>query len=223
MIHSKIFIIAAVALVVAIGGGGSAVAQSQDKNAKAAEAAAPKTVNAQQEGKWSVGVDPNRNTVRLTNSDADPLAVKVIGSASSTRKAVQFRLAVGPTSTGQQAAHYTIPAGKRLVIENISAVARTPAGLKMELQLFSYLDNGDGVGNSGDITFHRISLVDQGVFGEGSVATANHKVLIFADERINSSSNFSLALQGRLNGTTTEFTQGQVTVSGYIEDLPTAQ
>ena len=31
------------------------------------------------------------------------------------------------------------------------------------------------------------------------------------------------AVQARLNGATTGFAQGQVTFSGYIEDLPTGQ
>jgi hypothetical protein len=179
----------------------------------------PQTVNAQQSGPWSVGIDPANNTVRLPNSDADPLAVKVV--PANGRKPVQFRMFVGPTSTGQHTTHWIIPAGKRLVVENISVVARTPPGLKMALQLFSYFDSdGNGQGDTNDITFHRIPLIDQGTFGDFSVSSANLKVLIFADERIGTSTGNALSLQGQLNGTTTEFTQGQVTVSGYLEDLP---
>lgn len=89
----------------------------------------------------------------------------------------------------------------------------------MEINFFSYLDNGDGVGDSGDITFHRIALTDQGTFSGTAISSANHKVLVFADEQIGTS-HFGVVVQARLNGTTTGFTQAQVTFSDYIEDLP---
>lgn len=135
------------------------------------------------------------------------------------RQPFQARVAVSPQGTGFQGQFLTIPAGKRLVIENVSAIARCPEGLRMEINFFSYLDNGDGVGDSGDITFHRIALTDQGTFSGTAISSANHKVLVFADEQIGTT-HFGLALQARLNGTTTGFTQAQVTFSGYIEDLP---
>ena len=92
----------------------------------------------------------------------------------------------------------------------------------MEMNFFSYLDNnGDGVGDVADITFHRIALTDQGTFDGVAIFSANHKVLVFADEQIGTS-HFQVGVQARLNGTTTGFAQAQVTFSGYIEDLPAA-
>ena len=201
---------------------GSIIAQTPGTTKAAAtnlsSAASPQTVNAQQSGPWTVGIDAAKNSVRIANTDADAVTVKLTGNGAG-RKPFQFRLSAN--APDQSTAFYHIPAGKRLVIENISAIARTDPGLHMLIDMFSYYDDGDGVGDSGDITFHRIALTDQGTFAGHATATANHKVLIFADERIGTE-HFGLTLQVRLDGTPVGSTnQGQVTFSGYMEDLPT--
>jgi len=142
---------------------------------------------------------------------------------SVERRAFQARIIVTPLGDGFQTQFLPIPAGKRLVIENVSAIARCPEGLRMEVNFFSYIDNnGDGVGDVADITFHRIALSDQGTFGGTAIFSANHKVLVFADEQIGTS-HFQVGVQARLNGPapTTGLVQAQVTFSGYLEDLPT--
>ena len=140
------------------------------------------------------------------------------------RKAFQARMIVTPAGNGFQSAFMAIPAGKRLVIENVSAIARSPEGFRMEINFFCYIDNnGDGVGDVADITFHRIALTDQGTFGDTAIASANHKILVFADEQIGTG-HYGVTVQARLNGTppANSFAQAQVTFSGYLEDLPTA-
>lgn len=209
--------------------GQAAKSKEDDKTTPQAAAATIQTVNARQSGDWTVGVDPARNvvgidparnTVNLANTAADPVPVKIINTGSG-RKAFQARLIVQPQGTGFESATLAIPMGKRLIIENISAIGRCPDGFKMEINFYSFLDNGDGVGDAlTDITFHRIALTDQGVFSGVSISAANHKVLVFADEQIGTS-HFGLVLQARLNGITTAFAQAQVTFSGYLEDLPT--
>jgi len=96
----------------------------------------------------------------------------------------------------------------------------------MEVNFFCYIDNnGDGVGDIADITFHRIALTDQGVFDGTAIASANHKVLVFADEQIGTG-HFGVTAQARLNGTVTPgpaIVQAQFTFSGYLEDIPAAQ
>jgi hypothetical protein len=204
----------------------ASLALGQSSTTKEVSSAAntnPQLVDARQNGEWNVGINPAKNSVRLTNSDVDPLAVKVIGGQSA-RKPFQFRLLINPIGNGNQSQSYAIPAGKRLVIENVSAIARCPVGYRMEINFFTYLDNGDGVGDSSDITFHRIALTDQGAFDTTFIASANHKVLVFADERIGTT-QFGLVLQARLNAVipTNAFAQAQVTFSGYLEDLPLTQ
>ncbi len=170
-----------------------------------------------------VGIDTEKNIVRVGNAPTGPLDVKVIGSGSA-RKAFQARVVVSPSGNGNSSAILAIPAGKRLVIENISAIARNPEGLRMEMNLFTYIDNnGDGVGDIADIVFHRIALLDQGVFDGTAIASANHKVLIFADEQIGTG-HFGVVAQARLNGAlpANAFAQAQFTLTGYLEDLPVA-
>jgi hypothetical protein len=142
-----------------------------------------------------------------------------------TRTAFQARVIVTPLGTGFQSSFLDIPAGKRFVIENVSVITRSPEGMRMEVNFFSYIDrNGDNVGDIADITFHRIVLVDQGVFDGVQLAAANHAVLVFADEQIGTG-HYKVAAQARLNGMppANAFTQAQFTFSGYLEDLPTAQ
>lgn len=194
---------------------------SVKETAAAAATSNPQTVNAQQSGAWNVGIDAARNGVRVTNSDSDPVTVKLTG-AGSGRKPYQARFSAEvPAGSISGDSFIAIPAGKRLVIENISAIARTGAGSRMQIQLYSYFDNGDGVGDVGDITFHRIALTDQGTYAGVATSSANHKVLIFADEQIGTA-HFGIALQVRMDTPAVGGTnQGQVTLSGYLEDLPT--
>ena len=141
------------------------------------------------------------------------------------RTPFQARVIVTPLGTGFQGSALEIPAGKRFVIENVSVVTRSPEGMRMEVNFFSYIDrNGDNVGDIADITFHRIVLVDQGVFDGIQLAAANHHVLVFADEQIGTN-HYQVVAQARLNAMppANAFTQAQFTLSGYLEDLPTAQ
>ena len=192
---------------------------------QAAGASNVQTVNAQQGGAWAVGIDPAKNTVQLPNTTSDPLPVKVVGS-NPARRPFQKRVIVQPLGTGNQTAFLPIPAGKRLVIENISVISRCAEGQKMEINYFTYMDNGDSTSTDGIayITFHRVALTDQGTFDGMAIATANHKVLVFADEQIGDK-HFQVVVTARLNGSPASgiTTQAQITFSGYLEDLPTAQ
>lgn len=137
----------------------------------------------------------------------------------------QARVIVTPLGTGFQSSLLDIPAGKRFVIKNVSVITRSPEGMRMEVNFFSYIDrNGDNVGDIADITFHRIVLIDQGVFDGVQLATANHEVLVFADELIGTN-HYKVVAQARLNAMppANAFTQAQFTFSGYLEDLPTPQ
>lgn len=154
-----------------------------------------------------------------------PLPVAAIKEPAE-RKAYQARIAVTPLGTGFQGAFLQTPAGKRFVIENVSVITRSPEGLRMEVNFFCYIDaNDDGEINEQDITFHRIALTDQGTFNGTSIATANHRVLVFADSIIGEGQQ-GITIQARLNGTYTpgpQAIQAQFTFSGYLEDIPEAQ
>ena len=115
---------------------GSMFAQStgstKDISTNAAPGTNTQTVNAQQSGPWTVGVDPARNTVQLNNSEANPLAVKAV----STRRPFQTRVFVTPTGDGFSSVNMPIPAGTRLVIENqgvFQNIAISNANLKVHV------------------------------------------------------------------------------------------
>jgi hypothetical protein len=140
----------------------------------------------------------------------------------SGRQPFQTRIIVQPLGNGFQTQLMDIPAGKRLVIENVSVITRSPAGMRMEVNYFTYLDhNGDNVADIADITFHRVALTDQGTFDDTSIAAANDRVLVFADEQIGTQ-HMKVGVQARLNGTPPagSFSQAQFTFSGYLEALP---
>ena len=154
-----------------------------------------------------------------------PTPLPVTEKEPAPRKAFQARISVTPLGTGFQAGFLPIPAGKRFIIENVSVITRCPEGLRAEVNFYCYIDNnGDGTGDNADITFHRIVLTDQGVFDGTAIASANHNVLVFADEQIGTGHYFVTA-QARLNGTAPPngFVQAQFTFSGYLEDIPAAQ
>jgi|GEM_PF-3410723 len=195
--------------------------KTEDPKRTDANLANPQTVNATQSGAWTVGIDPSKNTVQLPNTPTNPLSVKV----ENTKKAFQARVFVTPAGTGFSSGTLPIPAGKRLVIEHVSVIARVPEGLKLEVNFFTYMDNdGDGVGGIEDITFHRIPLTEQGVFDGTVISVFNQKMLVFADEKIGEVHNAVVA-QARLNAMppANALLQVQFTISGYVEDLPTNQ
>ena len=171
----------------------------------------------------TVGIDPARNVVQLPNTSVNPLSVKV--ENAPVRKPFQARVFVTPAGTGFSSGTLAIPAGKRLVIENVSVIGRVPEGLKLEVNFFTHLDNdGDGVGGIEDIVFHRIPMTEQGVFDGTAISVFNQKMLVFADSKIGDAT-YAVVAQARLNGMPAPNTtvQVQFTVSGYVEDLPTAQ
>ena len=171
----------------------------------------------------TVGIDPAKNTVQLPNNAANPLSVKV--ENSPVRKPFQARVFVTPLGNGFSSGTLAIPDGKRLVIENVSVVGRIPEGMKLEVNFFTHMDNdGDGVGGIEDIVFHRIPMTDQGVFDGTSLSAFNQKMLVFADSKIGDAT-YAVVAQARLNGLApaNALTQVQFTLSGYLEDLPTAQ
>jgi hypothetical protein len=66
---------------------------------QAAPTSSTQTVNAQQSGAGTIGIDPAKNTVQLPNTTSDPLPVKVVGS-NPARRPFQKRIIVTPLGTG---------------------------------------------------------------------------------------------------------------------------
>jgi hypothetical protein len=78
-------------------------------------------VNAQQGGLWNVGIDPSSNTVLVASSTRDPiLTTQTLQVANIFQKPMEIVLAEGQV-LGY--ASFTVPAGKLLVIEQVSGLA----------------------------------------------------------------------------------------------------
>lgn len=216
---------AALSIAVVITGSITLTAQTAANSKESSTTAAPtgqtQTVNAVQSGLWTIGVDPAKNSVRVANPESDPVPVKVVSNGPA-RQPFQRRIVVTiPAGYGVGSTQLHIPYGKRLTIENISAVARVPAGMNPYLQLLTFFDSGDGVFDPQDIAYHRLALVSQGDFYGNITSTANHKVLIFADEKVASNTGMEITFSFGVSGTVSQPATAEYAVSGYIEDKPT--
>ena len=126
------------------------------------------------------------------------------------------RVTVNLNGFGVSVVAMQIPAGKRLVIENVTAIIRSAESQRVEVDYSTYANNG-GVA---DKTIHQLVLEKQASFKESAIFTASQKEIVFADEQIGGE-HFSVGVSARLRGGSTQFAQGQFTFSGYLEDLPT--
>jgi hypothetical protein len=182
------------------------------------------TVQSQQSGNWSValapetkiGLDPANNTVKVSNAPAT--AVFTRGVDDSARQVFQaeatITMADGAT-TGMARFLFannsqTVPAGKRLVIEDISARGSIPGGYGAAVHVLTRVDTR--------AARHFLVLNGQGYspFGVDRV-TSNQQVRVYADPGTNV--DVVLALDsGIFGGLGTDILTA--TISGYLVDVP---
>ena len=173
----------------------------------------------------TVGIDPTKNTVKVATTQSDPLAVKVVGGA--VRRPFQAGVNLdSPAGANAGFARLTIPSGKRLVIENVSAVTFGPQGQGMLINFQTAMQ--DIVGDTdagGPFENHDLVLTSQGIFNGLERRTASQKVLVFADESIQTSNGPAGGIDVTVNlsrGGSNGSAGARVTFSGYVEDLPAA-
>jgi hypothetical protein len=181
----------------------------KDTSANASPTTNTQTVNAQQIGSWTVGIDGLRNGVQVVNSVENPVPVTVVGGPfrQPFQKTISLSIFAGGPSSSTETS-YAVPDGKRFVIENISASAEIPAGESVQIMFLTNTDN-TVAGNS---AYHMIALTPQGTFGSSTVLMANHKTLVFGAGRI-----WLRARPTWLAGTG----YASLALSGYLENLPT--
>ena len=165
-------------------------------------------------------------SVRVINTVEEPVPVKVVKEGTS-KKRVQFTTGadIGPGGSGRSVL-FPIPAGKRFVIEHVSARTYRPPGLRMNIEFGTYFDNGDIFGPDQGLAFHGVSLIEQGTELNGyEVASANHAALAFAEERIGTANNLPIRVRISLSGTVPfgHFARGTIVFTGYVEDHPPTQ
>jgi hypothetical protein len=170
----------------------------------------------------AVGIDPTKNTVRLTNTESDPLAVTVVGGAARRPFQARVNLQI-PAGANFDSATLAIPAGKRLVIEDVSALTFQPQGQGLLINFNTSVEDSVGSNNTGGFENHDVVLVSQGIFNELERSASHQTMLVFADESVETPVGVlhGLGVVVSLSrGTLTGSAGARVTFSGYVEDLP---
>jgi hypothetical protein len=163
----------------------------------------------------TVGIDATHNLVRLPNTQADPLAVTVVGDAVRRPFQVGVNVLISPGGNADFT-RIEIPAGKRLVIEDVSAVTFQPEGQGLLLNFVTGLEDLVAVTGQDEFETHNVILVSQGLFNGLERSVAHQKMLVFAEQL----SGVGIILQ-MSRGSVTGTAGARVTFSGYVEDLPT--
>ena len=160
-------------------------------------------------------------SVTVVNSDSAPVPVKVI---KESKKRFQFTVGTDILAGGSgRTILFPLPVGKRLVIEHVSARTYRPAGIRMNIEFGTYYDNGDLFGPEQGLAFHGIALIEQGAELSGNeVSAASHDVLVFAEDRLGTTTDLSLRVRFSLSDTVPfgKFARGTVVFTGYVEDNP---
>ncbi|HEY8561569.1 MAG TPA: hypothetical protein VIL74_14430 [Pyrinomonadaceae bacterium] len=131
------------------------------------------------------------------------------------RTAFSKTVAVNLNGSGVSVVAMQIPAGKRLVIEKVTAIVRGPESQRVEVDYMTYTGTGGVAGK----TVHRLVLEKQASFKDSAIFTADRSEVVFADERIGGE-HFSVGISARLTGAVGQPAQAQFKFSGYLEDLP---
>lgn len=160
------------------------------------------TVMAAQSGRWSVGIS-GTPTVKIGNAAENPVLMRDVDNPASQpfHESISFDLPEGFTEVNMPIT--TVPVGKRLVIEYISAKATLPAGQKLRnLAIRTSLN--------GNLVYHYLVQTPTGIFNE---YVTGQQVRLYADP--NTLPHLS-ATRNTGDGTTAV----RVSISGYLVDIP---
>jgi hypothetical protein len=163
--------------------------------------------------------DKDLGVRQAVNESKTPIAPRDLSSEKDAKPVARTtfikRVTVNLNGLGVNVVAMQIPSGKRLVIENVSALVRSPESQRVEVNYLTYRDNG-GVA---DKTIHRLALEKQASFKDSAIFAASRNDVVMADEQIGGE-HFSVGISARIIGGTALSAQAQFTFSGYLEDLP---
>jgi hypothetical protein len=174
-----------------------------DKNTSQITVVNTPTINVQQTGKWIVGLN-DTPTVKVSS----PVVAITQGGSQAADvympfvKTISFNIETGTT---QNNVGITIPEGKRLVIEYVSARAQGPAGQKFIAQIQTSVTKAESPRG-----VYWLVFFPQGTFSTIDVYTASQPMRIFADP----STPPALFVATRTGITGTAFVEA--TISGYL-------
>jgi hypothetical protein len=203
-----------------------AVAAADGQTTKSAElsSASPST-NVNVVNTPTVGIDPAKNTVQVANSASGPLAVVVTNMP--VRRPFQARINLDiPSGANANSGRLNIPVGKRLIIENVSALTSGPQGLAHLLNFTTSVQNIIGDNSVGGFESHDVLLSSQGLFNGVERLAANQNLLAFADESVQTPNGTVSGLDVIVNFSRASligFSSVRVTITGYVEDVPAQQ
>src|SRR5829696_5025166 len=101
----------------------------------------------------TVGIDPAKNTVQVANSASGPLAVAITNRP--VRRPFQARVNLDISDGGNaDFERLHIPVGKRLVIENVSALTFGPQGQGLLLNFTTCVQDTIGDNSGGGLEGH---------------------------------------------------------------------
>src|SRR5262249_22229823 len=130
------------------------------------------TGRAQQSGTWNVSMN-GTPPVQLDNNQSNPLPVRNVDGPTRQPFQQQVQVTLDPGALGQNAG-VTVPSGKLMVIEQVSAQSFPPAGQKV---LFSILTHVVP-----DLTLRgNLLQTTSDTFGGSSFFMASQSVHIYAD------------------------------------------
>jgi len=158
----------------------------------------------------SVGISPAANTVRLANTTASPLPVVDANDARQPFQASTSSIQDGTNVSTVTVA--TVPAGKRLVIEFVSATGQVPAGQHVAAMQITTIAPPTG-GHT-----HELLVNGQPPFVNGdALFRASQQVRLYADPGSTGGADVRAHfIRSGIEG------QGQfsVTISGYLVNVP---
>ena len=162
------------------------------------------TVQAQQAGAWSVGLDPSQNTVRVGNTEADPVPVANVNDA---RQPFQRFFSLNATDFPNALGSFQVPSGKRLVIEYASFRGEKPQGQILELVIQTTVNSV--------LAPHFLTPSPVGAMGTSEFFTASQQMRVYADP----GTSVGVFIQ-RFAGPFTGNISAGVSISGYLVDAP---
>jgi hypothetical protein len=152
----------------------------------------------------SVGI-AGTPTVQVGNTPTSPVPV---GNVNDARNPFQRRVAFDIVGTTQGDAGIIVPAGKRLVIEHISARAQGPVGVKYfgSIQVVAWPGEQQAI--------HYLVFNFQGTFGDVDEYTASQPLRAYADVNV-PPATFTVT-RSDITGSS----HIEMDISGYLVDVP---
>jgi hypothetical protein len=150
---------------------------------------------------------PAAKDVVVTNTPANPVPVRNVDEGSRQPFQRPFSVNLAPTESFGEAT-FTVPAGKRIVVEYASLRASLPPGQTVFVNIVTT--------TAGQSAFHPVLISDQGMYGVLHLVGASHQTRIYADPGTTITVQFGRDPSAGAPGGANFF----MTLSGYRVDVP---